>query len=81
MIRNLKLGYDLGANLQQNFGVPTAALDICAHAQSALNGRAGIDRDGFSVHVRHYCLSLATAKLGGRNRLVVARFNLALSAA
>jgi hypothetical protein len=30
MIRNLKLGYDLGANLQQGFGVPTAAPDIFA---------------------------------------------------
>jgi hypothetical protein len=27
---NLKLGYDLGADLQQGFGVPAAAPDICA---------------------------------------------------
>jgi hypothetical protein len=57
---NLKLGYGLGTGLQQNFGVPTAALDICAQAQPALYGRAGIDRDSFSVRVRHYSLSLAT---------------------
>ena len=81
MIRNLKLGYDLGANLQQSFGVPTATADICAQTQSALTGNAGIDRDGLGVRVRHYCLSLATAKLGGRHRLVAARFNVALSAA
>ena len=60
MIRNLKLGYDLRANLQQSFGVPTATPDICAQTQSALTGNARIDHDGLGVCVRHYCLCLGT---------------------
>ena len=54
------LRYDLGTNLQQSFGVPTAASDICAQTESALAGNAGIVRDGVGVRVRHYGLSLGT---------------------
>ena len=56
MIRNLKLGYDLGANLQQSFGVPTATPDICAQTQSAFTDNAGVDRDSRGVRVRDYYL-------------------------
>jgi hypothetical protein len=57
---NRKLGNDWGTNLQQSFGVPTAALDIRAQTQPALNDNAGYDRDSFSLCVRHYCLPLGT---------------------
>jgi hypothetical protein len=66
MIRNLKLGYDLGANLQKSVGVSTAASDICAQPQPALNGNTGIDRDGLGVRVRHYCLLVATPAIEPR---------------
>jgi len=42
----------LGINLQQNFGVSTAAPDICAQTEP-LTGNAGIDRDGLGVRVCH----------------------------
>ena len=57
---NLKLGNDLGTNLQQSLGVPAAAPDICSRTQSRLTGNAGIERDGLVVRVRHYCVSLGT---------------------
>ena len=41
---NLKLGYDLGANLQQSFGVFAAALDLCTQTQPTLNDKAGIEQ-------------------------------------
>ena len=53
---NSKLGNDLRTNLQQNFGVPTAAPDICAQTQTTITGNSGIDRDGLGVRVRHYCV-------------------------
>src|SRR5262249_20480820 len=55
-----ELGTDLGASLQQGFGVPAAGPDIYAQTQPALNNNAGIDPDGLVVRVRHYCLPLAT---------------------
>ena len=66
MIRDLKLGYGLGTDLQQGFGVPTAALDICARTEPTLTGNAGIDRDGLGVRVRHYCLCLGTPAIEPR---------------
>jgi hypothetical protein len=36
--RNRKPGNGLGTNLQQSFGVPTAAPDICAQPQPTLGG-------------------------------------------
>ena len=50
----------MGANLQQGFGVPAAAPDICSQTQPALSRKAGIDGDGLGVPLRHCCLSLAT---------------------
>jgi len=58
--RNSKLGFGLGTNLQQDFGVSTAGPDIYARTKPALNNNAGINRDGLVVRVRHYCVSLGT---------------------
>jgi hypothetical protein len=55
-------GNDLRTNPQQNFGVPTAAPDICAQTQTTITGNSGIDRDGLGVRVRHYCLCLGTLR-------------------
>ena len=60
---NLKLGNGLGANLQEGFGVPAAALDICSQTQPAITGKAGIGGYGIGVRLRHLCLPLATATL------------------
>jgi hypothetical protein len=57
---NSKLGYGLGTTLQQGFSVPTAAPDICAQTEPALNNNAGIVSNRLGVHVRHYCLCLGT---------------------
>ena len=53
-------GMGWGLALQQSLGVSTAAPDLCSQAQQALTDKAGIERDGLGVCVRHYCLSLAT---------------------
>lgn len=37
-----KLGYGLGINLQQNFGVCAAASDICTKTQSRLTGNGAL---------------------------------------
>jgi hypothetical protein len=54
------MGHGLGTILPQGFGVSAAAPDICAEPQPTLTGNAGIDRDGFGVHVRDQCLFVAT---------------------
>jgi hypothetical protein len=62
---NGKLGHDWGANLQQNAGVCTAALDIRVQTQPTLPRKAGIDRDGLGVRVRNYRFPLATPTIYG----------------
>jgi len=58
---NLKLGNDLGTNLQQGFGVPTVAPDLCAQTQPTLDDNEGIDRYGVGIHVRDHRFPLAPA--------------------
>src|SRR5262249_7507191 len=64
---NLKLGNDLGTNLQQSLGVPAAAPDIFDQRQPARTGKAGIDGYGLAVRVRYWRLPLATHAITPRH--------------
>src|SRR5215475_1463340 len=57
---NCELGNGLGTGIQQSFGVSTAAPDLCAQTQPALNHDAGTERDRLGIRVCHFCLPLAT---------------------